>query len=910
MPCPYGQERVICGGLKLVNSPWHSVDIYEVYHKLNTGEDGLSPNEVRLRQAKYGPNVLRVYKKASLFFLFLSQFNNILIYILIAAIAISLLIGEVLDAEIIAIIVVLNAILGFIQEYKAEQSIESLQKLIVPEAFVIRSGHKVKIPAAEVVPGDVIEIEAGENVPADGRLIKAMSLKLDESALTGESQPAKKHTQILPEDTAIGDMDNMVFMGTSVLDGRGRAIVTSTGMNTEIGRIAELTGIGEKRDAPIKVSLERLGRFFGIASIITCIVIFAGGLLRGQQLYDMFLVAVSLAVAAIPEGLPATVTIVLALGVQRLARKKAIIRKLPAVETLGSTNIICTDKTGTLTQNIIVVKKIVTRDLDIEVTGSGYSTEGNFIIDRKTIDPEKDKPLKLLLLTGTFCNNATFEKIGNKWNIIGDSTEVALLVASYKANLNKILLEDECPRYFEIPFSTDTRKMLTVNICKGEKYVYVKGAPEVIIDICKYIQSGNERRIIGPHDKDYFLGKNTEMANQGMRVLGFAFKKFENSIESKNIVELEKDLTYIGLAGMIDPPRPEVKTSVATCKQAGIDVIMITGDQKLTAITIAKDLGIYKEWDLSITGIELNRMSDQELYSKVDKIKVYSRTSPEQKLRIIEALKAKGKIVAMTGDGVNDAPALKRADIGIAMGLTGTDVSRQASDMVLSDDNFATIVNAVEEGRGIYENIKKFVKFLFSGNMGEVLTIFLGILIGLPLPLLAIQILWINLITDGLPALALSVDPPDTDVMRKSPRSKTEGIITRLIVIDTTIIGMIIAIGTLGIFYLYLPQGIDIARTMAFTALVVFQLWNALNCRSELKSMISMDIFKNGYLILAILVSLALQLIIIYVPFFEDIFTTRAITLYDWAIIALLTSSIFIIIEIRKALCRYFKIFT
>lgn len=881
---------------------WHSMELKEVYKWLQAGTPGLSSVEAEARLKQYGPNELRQAKKASPILIFLSQFNNFLIYLLIAAAVISYVIGEAIDAAIIFAIILLNAVLGFVQEYKSEQSISALQQYIVQEAYVIRDGHKVEVPASALVPGDVIEVEAGENVPADARIIDAFKLKVDESALTGESEPSSKQASVLPPETALGDMDNMLFKSTGVLDGKARAIVIGTGMNTEIGRIATLVESGTKRETPMQASVDRMGKYFGIAALICCIIVFGGGLIQGQPLYEMFLVAVSLAVAAIPEGLPATITIVLALGVQRMAKRRAIARKLPAVETLGSTSVICSDKTGTLTQNVIVVRSIVTADARIRVTGEGYSKEGKFMVEDREIDPTSDPALILLLRAGALCNNATYERLEEKWNILGDSTEVALLVAAAKAGLNKLLLEDECPRTFEEPFSTETRRMATVNRCNSSSFVFVKGAPEILLEQCDLAYNNGAPEPFEDDLKNYYREHNERMATNGMRVLGFAYKEIAGDTGVERIADVQSDLVFLGLAGMIDPPRPEAKASVDRCKEAGIDVVMITGDQSSTAVAIARELDIFREGDLVMTGAKLGEMSDAGLEGMIDHIKVYARTSPEQKLRIIETQQRRGKVVAMTGDGVNDAPALKAADIGIAMGKTGTDVARQSSDLVLTDDNFATIVAAVEEGRAIYANVRKVVKFLFSSNMGEVLTVFLGILLGLPLPLLAIQILWVNLITDSLPALALSVDPAEKGIMKRLPRKRSEGLIGRTTMLDMALIGLTVAAGTLGIFYYYLPHGVGFARTIAFTTLVVYQMWVVLSCRSETESFFSSGIFKNIYLWLAIAFSLLLQCLILYVPYLEGLFTTSAPALNDWFAIALVSSSVFIVIEVRKLL--------
>jgi Ca2+-transporting ATPase len=884
------------------------MDIQDIYSILKTGPSGLTPEEANARLQSHGPNELRRAAKISPVSVFLGQFNNFLIYLLILAAAISAAIGEVIDALIIAAIMVLNAVLGFVQEYKSEQSIEALQKYIVQEAYAIRDGHKIRLHASQLVPGDIIEVEAGENIPADARIIEASRLKVDESPLTGESEPASKHGGVLPQDQALADMDNMLFNGTEAIDGRARAIVIATGMDTEIGRIASLVASGVERETPMQVSVNRLGKTFGIAAVICCIIVFGTGLVEGNPLYDMFLVAVSLAVAAIPEGLPATITVALAVGVQRMAKRKAVVRRLSAVETLGSTNIICSDKTGTLTQNAIVLRSVVTADRSFGISGDGYSPDGKFNTGDIEVDPASDKSLKLLLIAGTLCNNAAYERLGDRWDVLGDSTEVALLVAAAKAGLNKTLLEDKCPRLLEMPFNTNTKRMSTVNVCDGTNFVFTKGAPELLIDKCDFILYQGEIEPFDEELKGYFKSHNERMASQGMRVLGFAYRKLEGDPKKVSVEELEDDLAFIGLGAMIDPPRPEVKEAVKRCRDAGIDAVMITGDHPLTAVSIAKDLGIFRDGDLVITGAKLSEMSDAGLEGMIDRITVYARTSPEQKLRIVEAMQKRGRTVAMTGDGVNDAPALKRADIGVAMGKKGTDVARQAADLVLTDDNFSTIVAAVEEGRAIFENAGKVVKFYFATNMAEVLVIFLGILLGLPLPLLAIQILWMNLITDSLPGLVLSIDTPGRSLMEHPPRKRSQGLIGRIAMLDIILIGLTIAAGTLAIFYISLPNGVDYARTMAFTALVAFQMWTVLSCRSETESVFSFNTFNNPLIWLAIAISLILQCMILYVPYFGALFRTVALHYGDWLLILIATSVVMFVVEARKLLFKMLKV--
>lgn len=810
------------------------------------------------------------------------------------------MIGETVDAGIIAAIVVLNAVLGTYQEYQAEQSLEALQRFQVREAYVLRDGHKIKINASELVPGDVIELEAGDRVPADARIIWSAQFSVDESALTGESEADSKAPGTLPENTAVGDLENMIFAATTAVDGRCRALVVRTGMDTEIGRIAGLVESGVKRETPVQISINKASIAFGVVAIVACTVIFIAGIAEGKALFDMFLVAVSLAVAAIPEGLPATITIIFALGVKRMAGRKAIVRKLAAVETLGSTDVICSDKTGTLTQNVIVVRRIMTPAGTYDVTGTGYIGEGDFLKAGQKADTSHDPGLQQLLRAGVLCNNATYEKTGESLIITGDSTEVALLVAGAKAGMYKVLTEDICPRQFEVPFSAETRSMFTVNKCSHGPIVCAKGAPEVILGRCSYVQNGNRMESLTAETKDRFLRQNEAMAGHGMRVLAFAGKTLAGPVPD-NVSDIESGLTFLGLAGMIDPPRPEARESVARCHSAGINVVMITGDQAPTALSIARDVGIASEGDEVVTGAEMNAMSDGQLDEHIEKIRVYARASPEQKLRIVGAMQRKDHVVAMTGDGVNDAPALKNADIGVSMGMNGTDVARQASDMVLADDNFATIVSAVEEGRNIYDNVRKAIKFLFSGNVGEVLAIFIGIMLNLPLPLIAIQILWVNLITDSLPSLALGMDPPDKGLMKRKPRRRSEGVINRMMLLDIALIGVVIGIGTLGIFYMMMPAGIDYARTMAFATLVIFQMWNVINCKAGEQTAFKAATFNNVFAWLAIVISCALLAAIIYIPLTQVLFGVVPLTLNDWGLLVVWTAPVFIVVELRKA---------
>ena len=880
--------------------PWHSLEIEKVYGRLDSGEEGLTESEARTRIKKYGHNRLARAKKITWIKILFRQFTNSMIYILTVAMIISLIVGDLLDSAIIAAVIALNTVLGFIQEYKAEKSLESIKKMIVDKATVVRDGDGRVIPVTNIVPGDVIEIEAGGSVPADARIIDASDLKADESALTGESEPSTKDEGMAPEDAPLGDRTNMLFMGTNVISGHARAIIVGTGMDTQIGRIASLVESEEKEEVPLKSKLDRLGRDFGIFSIVFSAIIFLVGFYRGLDIYSMFMVALSLVVAAIPEGLPAIVTITLALGVRRMAKKKAIVRKLHAIETLGSTDLICSDKTGTLTQNVITVQEIALPGSDVEITGIGYSVDGELKVDGMSASIDGRPGLKEIFRAAVLCNNASFERSDGGWNMTGDSTEVALLVAALKDGLEKDDLEERYPRNYEMPFSAEERHMATVHRKNGSNIAYVKGAPEVVLSMCSGMLMNGEIRDLTDEHIARFLDANTRLAGKGMRVLGFAYKDLDCGGEEECLEKAKKDLVYLGMMGMIDPPRPEARDSIRICEDAGIKVVMVTGDQKPTAVAIARSLGIFKEGDIAITGPELAKLPQEELDEKVEKIDVYARISPEQKLKIIESAKRKGFIVAMTGDGVNDAPALKKADIGVAMGITGTDVARQASDMVLGDDNFATIQSAISEGRCIFENIKKFIKYTFSGNLGQVLAIFVGILIGLPLPVLAIQVLWINLITDTFPALALSLDPCDRDIMKKEYKETPGRLIAKPTYIDMVIVSIVMIVGILGLFYYYLPAGLDYARSIAFTSIVMFKLWNSLNCRSERKSIFVESIFSNRYLLGAVFLSFMLQMSIIYVPWLEGVFVTRPTELMDILIVIAVASSVVIAVEARK----------
>jgi len=769
------------GKFMTIENP-HTMSIEEVLKKLKSNLKGLSEEEAKKRLEQYGLNELVAAKKISPLKIFLEQFKDVLVIILIIATVISMLIGEILEASVIMAIVFACVILGFTQEYRAEKALEALKKLAAPTATVLRNGRIMEIPAKEVVPGDIILIEAGDRIPADARLIEAIDLRVDEAVLTGESIPVPKSTEPLPEaKMPVADRRNMVFMGTHITYGRGKAVVTATGMNTEFGKIASMLQYVEEEKTPLQERLEHVGKWLGILCLVVCFAVAALGIFRGLPPLEMFIWGVSLAVAAVPEALPAVVTISLAVGVQRMVKRNAIVRKLYAVETLGCVNVICSDKTGTITKNEMTVREIYVDDKIIKVTGSGFDIKGEFYAENNKINPKNMSDLSLVLRIGALCNNAQLETKSEETVFVGDPTEVALLVSAVKAGMDLKELNKKYPRVGELPFDSVRKRMTTIHITpEGEKVAYVKGAPEVILQLCSHIYSNGEVKRLTEEKRQQLLEIVQEMASRALRVLAMAYRKLDKT-ENYGTETIEKDLIFVGLQGMIDPPREEVIPAMKLCQEAGIKVVMVTGDHKLTAVAVAKEIGLLKETSEDkcvLTGAELDEISDEELEKIVDDISVYARVSPEHKVRIVNALKKRGYVVAMTGDGVNDAPAVKRADVGIAMGIKGTDVTKEASEMILADDNFATIVAAVEEGRGIYDNIKKYLMYLLSCNVGEILLMFVASLLGLPLPLLAIHILLINLTTDGLPAIALSIDPPDPDIMKRSPRDPRESVFT------------------------------------------------------------------------------------------------------------------------------------
>ena len=869
-----------------------------VLKALNTSEKGLNSEEAENRLKKYGKNEIKEEEKVSKLKLFLSQFTSILILILMAAALVSAFLREFVDAFVILFTVFVAGVLGFVQEYRAEESIKLLKSLTSPEALVVRDGKDVKVPSSVLVPGDILLLQTGDRIPADSRLLEALSLKIDESSLTGESTPVGKSTEVFPPETPEPDRKNMAYTGTAVVYGRGKAVITATGMSTAFGRLAGLLGEIERERTPLQEKLDQFGRWIGAATLVVVAVVAVLGILKGFLPFEMFLWGVALAVAAIPEALPAVVTVGLALGVRRMVKRHALIRRLPSVETLGSTNIICTDKTGTLTQNKMTVEKVYVNGAVLNVTGNGYEPVGDILCGDSLVC---DTHIHRLLVAGALCNDAGLVQEKGKWDIKGDPTEGALVVVAAKAGIWKTALGEKHRRVGEVPFSSERKMMTTLNISEEGLYAYSKGAPEIVLASCTKIFLKEREEQLTPEIRQNILDAVNEMANQSLRVMGFAYRKFAENI---NPEEAEKDIVFAGLMGMRDPPRDEVKAAIATCTSAGIRTVMITGDHRTTASAIARELGILREGDLIFTGAELDAMDNRKFEEIVEKVSVYARVYPEQKLKVVEALKKKGYVVAMTGDGVNDAPALKAADMGIAMGITGTDVSKEASSMILTDDNFASIVSAVEEGRNILKNIKNFIAYGLTCHIGLVLIVLVGVLTWEVLPVIAVQILWINLITDGLPPMALSVEAPDMGLMKQRPRKSKEGLVSKRMIISSLGLGLLIALQSIGFLHWALNEGMSLPKiqTFIFTLVVISLMFNAFNWRSERCSVFSLGVFTNRSLIYAVLSTVLLQLAAIYIPIMQTAFRTVPLSLSDWGIIIPLASTTLIAMELAKYL--------
>lgn len=865
---------------------WHTEELSQVLKKLKTNEKlGLKADEAKSRLETYGENKLKEKKKESLFVKFIKEFNDFMIIALIVAAIISAVVSKLngeadyVDSIIIIAIVIFNAIMGLVQEEKAEKSLEALKKMSAPSAKVIRDGRVQEIDALQVVPGDIVVLEAGNYVPADCRLINSYNLKIEESALTGETIPTNKDSgRILKENTAMGDLCNMAFATTVVVNGHGEAVVVDTGMNTRVGKIAGMIIEDESPDTPIQKKLNEVGKMLAIACIVICVLIFVIGIFKKIPIVEMFMTSVGLAVAAIPEGLPAIVTIMLSIGVTRMAKKNNIIRKLPAVETLGSSSVICSDKTGTLTQNKMTVTEVR------NCHGIANSEDKKFILE-----------------LGTMCTDTTEERMDGRLGFTGEATEVAISNAAMQAGISKSFLYDEMRRINDIPFDSK-RKMMTTIHRYGNKYrIITKGAPDVLLKRCThYYQNGQIDSIFSKKESIY--EQNNQMAEKALRVIAVAYKDVEKLPETQ---DMEQDLTFCGLIGMIDPPREGVKEAVRTCRRAGIKTVMITGDHLQTAKAIAKELGIFKRGDLAIEGENLERMDQHELEKNIMQYSVFARVSPEHKVRIVKAFQSTGAVVAMTGDGVNDAPALKNADIGIAMGKGGTDVAKNASDMILTDDNFVTIVEAVKQGRNIYDNIKKAIHFLISTNIGEIVTIFFGLILGMKSPLLAIQLLWINLVTDSLPAIALGLEKEEENIMSRLPRNPKKSLFADglwwKIIIEGTMLGMFTLLAFSIGNRLY---SVEVGRTMAFLTLGILELVHSFNIKSE-ESIFKIGIFENKYLILALILGVLLQVIVVITNPLAEIFSLVPLTGIQWLYTILISIAPIPIVEIQKAVNGY-----
>lgn len=868
----------------------------EVLSKLDSDQKGISSMQAKERLSQHGPNQLESTTKPSPLKIFIGKFKDYMVLVLIFAAIISFIAGETTNAYVILGIVVLVAIIGFVQEYKAEKAMEALREMVAPEADVIRDGQMSTIPAADLVPGDVVFLEAGDKVPADGRILEVTSLQVIESSLTGESMPVEKLAQTLPEDIALADRKNMVFMGTIISQGNCRAIVTATGLGTELGRISGLMK-QEQAEPPLKIKLQQLAKRQAFLVMVISAIVFILMFSRGLPVIDALIASIALAVAGIPEALPFIVTLALAFGTQAMAKKNAIIRRLPEVETLGSTTVICTDKTGTLTTGEMTLREIRTYR-KIEVTGAGYDPSGQFISQGAKLEPTEEDLARILKI-GVHANNSAIERANGGWRVVGDPTEGALIVAAKKAGiLDKI--KDSSSRFIEYPFDSERMRMTTVDEVHKEGYIVsMKGAPEVVLSHCTKTTTPNGTKTLTDEDRRSILADADDMAENALRVLALAWKPISNN-DPVEVDCIESGLIFAGLTGMMDPPRKEVPEAIRVSKMAGIRTVMITGDHRLTARAIGKELGIGN--GEVIEGVQLDRMSSEDLREHIDDVSVFARVTAEHKVRIVEALKARGHIVAMTGDGVNDAPALTAADIGVAMGRTGTEVTKEASDMVIADDNFATIVSAIEEGRRIFDNIRKGTSYLLSVSFAELATIFFAVALGFPLPLLAAQILWINVVAEEFPAIGLALEPSHSDIMKRKPRDPKESMPSRPLMIYTLGIAAAIVAGTLGMYIITLQSNPDLsyARTVAFVGLGFFTVYNAYSSRSLQESVFRMNPLGNKTLLMGIAASILAILAVVYIPFMQFIFETRPLSSESWILI--LTTGLVVVLaaEVMK----------
>lgn len=920
---------------------WHALRAEEVLDRLDSSPLGLDPDESRRRLARYLPNEIVQLRTISPLRIFLAQFAEPLVVVLIVAAIISAAIGSVrgrleewYDAIVILVIVAFNATFGFFQEYRAEKAIQALKALAAPQAQVVREGQVTTIPSRDLVPGDVVLLNAGDKVPADVRLVEVANLRVNEAPLTGESVAVNKRTDPLPPGTVLPDRRNLCYAGCVVEAGRGRGVVVATGMQTELGKIAGLVQVQESEETPLQRQLDRLGKQLGLVILGIVAVIFLIEYVRSAgDVFDIFLTSVSLAVAAIPEGLPAVVTITLALGLQRMAKRNALIRRLPAVEALGSATVICSDKTGTLTLGEMNARTVLAGGEYFDVEGHGFSPEGRILRNGGPVDPAAIPALEKLLVASALNNDAILRREESGWKVRGDGTEGALIALAKRGGVRKEELENRLPRIAEIPFSSERKMMTTVHAPIspeelrtlrslseaeraavvggfGGRVAFVKGAPERVLERCTHIWIGGEVRPLSVRERDDLVLENQDLALRGLRVLAFAYRELAPEERDLSEEALERDLGFLGLVGMMDAPRPDAIRAVEECRQAGIEVVMITGDQKLTAVAVAKEMGILGRDDQALTGEELDTLSPAQFEKEVERIRVYARVNPEHKLRIVEAFRKKGHVVGMTGDGVNDAPALKKADLGIAMGITGTDVAKESADMILTDDNFASIVHAVEQGRVVYDNIRKFVRYMLSTNSGEVLLIFVAALLGMPLPLIPIQILWVNLITDGFPALALGVEPEEQGLMARKPRRPKESILSGGMAFHIAWVGVLMVIGTLGLYTAFLPPGVpDEAllrhpRTIAFLTISMFQVFHVLAIRVWERSVFTAGFFRNPALIGAVALTVALQFAVIYLPPLAAVFKTVPLALEEILLCAGIASSVFFAVELEKGIRR------
>ncbi len=896
-------EHLYTGAVsEIAEKKWHNLKRDEVLKILDSRPSGLSTNEASARLRQYGPNQLEGRKKVPPVVVFLRQFLSPLIYVLLAATVISFIMGSVIDATVILVVLLLNAIIGYVQETRAERAMEALIQMAAPQANVQRDGKVTMLPATQIVPGDILLLETGERVPADARLIEVSNLKVNEATLTGESMPVEKSTGPLGEIVPVAERKNLVYMGTIVTYGRARAVVVSTGMSTEIGRIATAIQEVKPEKTPLQKSIGKLSQYLVVLFLGVCGLLLAVGLLKGLEWLDVFLLAVAAAVSAIPEGLPAVVTIVLAIGMRAMAKRNAVIRKLVAVETLGSATVICSDKTGTLTMNEMTVNRIYIDGQWVEVSGEGYQPQGEFRRDGQVLDPKDEKPLGLLLRIGALCNDALLvEENEEGWNIFGDPTEGALVVVAAKAGLDKEKMEKSFPRLDEIPFQSEKQYMATMHPRDGGRVVYVKGAVEKLLPLSSHFLNKDGPVTLAESDIQAIMAANETMAREAMRVMATAYTDLPESVDDLRDEHIQGNLVFVGLLGMSDPPREEAKEAVQLCRQAGIRVVMITGDNQLTAESVAQQLGLPP--GEAVSGAELQEMSDEELSRRVESISVFARIEPLHKLRIVNALKEKGHIVAMTGDGVNDAPALKTADIGVAMGITGTDVAKEASDMVLADDNFVSVVAAVEEGRAIFNRLRNVLFFFLATNLGELFALILSVFFVGQAPLLAAQILWVNLVTDTAGGIPLGFEPTFGDELKQPPRSPKVGLIFPGMLLRVGFASLFIGIGTYLVFnWAYTRTTLEEARTVAFCTMVTFQWFQAFSARSDEYTVFRLGFFRNHWLIVSILIAILLQLAVVYIPAMQTAFRTAPLGVDMWGITLIASGSLFIIEMTRKLL--------